>query len=143
MVRLSVHNPGSTPLDIAQVSLEDAVGTDLVRNGSFDAGMDRWTVTSDQHLAWHTKSLPIHLLFELGVLGVVVFAALLLAGARRAAQAARAGQACGASLLAALCAFSTVGLFDTLIDVPRFLMLWLLLCLLPHLLPRGRAVNPG
>ena len=132
-VRLSLYNPGRAPLDIAQVSLVDANGAEQLHNGRFAQGLDRWTITSDQHLAWHTKSLPLGLYFELGGLGVLAFGALLLAGAWRAALAARAGQPAGAALLAALCAFSTVGLVDTLIDAPRFLMLWLLLCLWPLL----------
>jgi hypothetical protein len=135
-VRLSVRNPGDAPLDIARVSLVDDSGAEMLRNGDFRDGMDRWTVTSDDHLAWHAKSLPLSLFFELGTIGAVVFGVLLLTGGIRAARGARAGQTAGAALLAALVAFSAVGLFDSLVDTPRFLMLWLLLCLWPRLLPR-------
>ena len=62
--------------------------------------------------------------------------ALLLAGAWRAASAAAQGQADGAALLAAMAAFGTVGLIDTLVDAPRFMLLCLLLCLLPGALAR-------
>ena len=83
--------------------------------------------------------MPLGIYFEQGLLGLLGFAALLLAGISQAARGARRGRADGAALLAALCAFVTVGAIDTLIDAPRFLMLWLLLCLLPSALTVSAA----
>jgi hypothetical protein len=138
-MRLSLNNQGSTAVEVKNVSLIGEDGIDLVRNGGFEAGFDRWTFTSDNHLAWHTKSMPLGIYFEQGLLGLLGFAALLLAGISHAARGARRGRADGAALLAALCAFVTVGAIDTLVDAPRFLMLWLLLCLLPSALAISAA----
>lgn len=132
-LRLSLHNGGPVPLDITDVSLLDADGHPLLANGSFEAGMDRWTFTSDDHLAWHAKSLLVGSYVELGALGAAAFLALLLSGAAGALQRVREGWPDGAALLAALGAFTTIGLIDTLIDVPRFLLLFMLLCLVPAL----------
>jgi O-antigen ligase len=134
-VRLSLYNSGRSPVSVDQVSLISAGGVEMVRNGGFRTGMDHWTFTSDNHLVWHTKSMFLGVLVELGLLGVVATLALLMVGAWRAGLAAWHGRPDGMALLAALCAFATVGLIDTLVDAPRFLMLWLLLCLLPSALP--------
>ena len=133
-VRLSLYNEGRTTVDVTDLSLTGADGVDLVRNGDFQAGMDHWTFTSDHHLAWHTKSLPLGIYFDQGLLGLVAFAALLLVGAAGAMRAVQRGQPDSAALLAAIAAFATVGVIDTLLDTPRFLLLWLLLCLLPSTL---------
>ena len=129
-VKLSVFNSGSATVDLASIELVDADGRALLRNGGFSDGMDHWFFTSDDHLAWHAKSMPIALLFDQGVLGLLAFGGLLALALVRAARAAWSGQAESAPLLAALAAFAAVGLVDTLIDTPRFLMLWLLLCCL-------------
>ena len=133
-VRLSLVNEGRTTVEVTDLSLTGVDGVDLVRNGDFQAGLDHWTFTSDNHLAWHTKSLPLGIYFDQGLLGLVGFAALLLVGAANAMRAVQRGQPDGAALLAAIAAFATVGAIDTLLDAPRFLLLWLLLCLLPSTL---------
>lgn len=134
-VRLSLNNGGRAPLVVDQVSLVAPDGRDLLRNGGFETGMDHWTFTSDHHLAWHTKSMLIGVYVELGMLGVAGVLALMLVGAWRAGESAWRGQPDGMAMLAAQSAFVTVGFIDTLVDAPRFLMLWLLLCLLPSALP--------
>ena len=137
-VRLTLINEGRVPVDVDRLSLIGDDGVDLIRNGDFSSGLDRWTFTSDNHLAWHTKSLPLSIYFEQGLFGVIGLIVLLLAGAWHAVRAARWGWSDGAAFLAALCAFATVGLIDTLLDAPRFLLLWLLLCVLPATyVPRG------
>lgn len=134
-VRLALNNQSRVPVTVSQVSLLSPNGEELIANGGFAAGMDHWTFTSDHHLAWHTKSMLLGVYVELGLLGAASFMALLMAGAWRALMASRRSQADGVALLAALSAYTVVGLFDTLVDAPRFLMLWLLLCLMPSALP--------
>ncbi|MBC7482371.1 MAG: O-antigen ligase family protein [Rhizobacter sp.] len=136
-VRLSLQNDSSGPVDVRDVSLISTDGIEHIENGEFTAGMDHWTFTSDHHLAWHAKSMPLSIYFEQGLLGVAGLVSLLVAGLWRAASAARQGRVEGAAMLAAMCAFSIVGLIDTLVDTPRFLLLWMLLCTLPSALPRG------
>ena len=88
----------------------------------------RWRMSA---LRKRLADKQLHLLWS-----VVGLLALLLTGAWRAASAASQGQADGAALLAAMAAFGTVGLIDTLVDAPRFMLLCLLLCLLPGVLAR-------
>lgn len=127
-IRLGFQLLGPLPLDLAEITLLAPDGSPLLRNGDFAQGMDHWFFTADHHLAWHAKSLPVALAFDQGALGLLALGGLLVLALARAGRAAWAGQAGAVPLLAALAAFCTVAVVDTLIDAPRFLMLWLLLC---------------
>jgi hypothetical protein len=140
-LRLSLNNGGRVPLDVTDVSLTDSQGVELLQNGRFDAGMDRWTFTSDDHLAWHAKSLLIGLCVEFGWLGALILLSLPLLGAGAALRLVLRGEPEGGAQLAALSAFMAIGLIDTLIDVPRFLLLFQLLCLMPAFARTGHAAE--
>lgn len=121
--------PKST-IDIDNVRLEDIHGSNLLRNGDFSQGLDRWFFSSDGHLQWHTKSLFYGVLFDQGWFGLATVGAFLLLAIGLATRNIYRGDAFAISGLAALSSFLVVGLFDTLIDAPRFLFLLLLLALL-------------
>ena len=144
-VKLSLNLTGGVPLDVASLSLMGPDGHELVHNGQFAQAMDHWFFTADNHLAWHSKSMPIAVLFDLGALGVLALGGLWLLGVVRAGNAAWQGQTSAAPLLASLLSFSAVGAIDTLIDTPRFLMLWLLLCCFAAAArpPTARSISPG
>lgn len=127
-LKLGLSMTGSGAVDVAEVQLVDATGEPLLRNGRFNDGLDHWGFTADNHLAWHAKSLPLGLLFDLGGPGLLAMASLLGLALVRAGRAAWAGQRQAAALAVALLGFAVVGSIDTLLDAPRFLMLWLLLC---------------
>lgn len=127
-VVLSFHATGPATIDLASIQLVDADGQPLLQNSHFEQGMDHWYFSSDHHLAWHTKSLPLAVFFDQGLLGLSSMGALLLLALVRAGRSAWRGAAAAVPWLAALAGFTTIGLVDTLIDTPRFLMLWLLLC---------------
>lgn len=127
-VKLSMFNQDAkTLIDVDNVALLDARGQDLIRNGDFSHGMQRWFFSTDSHLAWHAKNLFVHVLFEQGWLGLGAFILLLAAVAwsvlRRATHDALA-----LTLLVSVAAFVMVGTVDSLIDEPRldFLFFWLL-----------------
>ncbi len=127
---LALDAPGLR-LDIDSVSLVDGRGAELLRNGSFDAGLAHW------HLARESPGLPVastplQLLVDQGLLGLLAWAGaagwalwrLTLGAARRRRLAAPlAGAGAGLALVAA-----GHGLFD----VPRLAFLlaaWLALAL--------------
>ena len=134
-VVLSIHTSGAAAVDLASIQLLDAQGRALLRNGQFQQGMDHWYFSSDQHLAWHTKSLPLAIWFDQGLLGLLSMGTLLALALGRSARQAWRGADQAAPVLLALAGFAIIGAVDTLIDTPRFLMLWLLLC--------GLAADPG
>ena len=134
-VVLSFHATGPAMIDLASIQLSDTDGRPLLRNSRFAQGMNHWYFSSDHHLAWHTKSMPLALLFDQGLLGLASLGALLGLALLRAGRSAWGGATAAVPWLAALAGFTTIGMVDSLIDTPRFLMLWLLLCLV--------AASPG
>ena len=128
-VKLALHNPKQAlSFDVADVQLLEAGGRNLLDNGDFSHGMDHWFFSSDKHLPWHTKSLPVGAWFDLGWLGAAAFALLFGVACVRGVRGAWRGSMESAAALAALVGFGVLGVFDTLIDAPRFLFVFLALC---------------
>jgi hypothetical protein len=127
-IKLSIYyaDPGA-PIDVDNISILASDGSALVKNGDFSEGMDHWFFSADGHLQWHIKNLFIGLLFDQGWLGALSVSALLLLALARATRCAIGGDQHAAAVLAGLGGFIIVGIFDTLIDSPRFLMLMLVL----------------
>jgi O-antigen ligase len=98
--------------------------------------MAGWFTTSDRfHLPWHIKNLVLNILFDQGAVGLLLFVMLtagtlyrLIAGAARAHPLAP-------FIAAALAGFLLVGLFDSLVDVPRLAFLFYLLTFVGLALP--------
>ena len=142
-IKLSLHYdvPNST-IDIDNIRLETATGANLLSNGDFSERMDHWFFSTDGHLQWHIKSLFYGVLFDQGVFGLVALAWFVLLALVRATRNMLSGDTISGASFAALCSFLVVGLFDTLIDTPRFLLLFLLLagaCCLPLAKSEGKA----
>ena len=133
LLKLSLHTPYDAPVvDVGQVGLRllgaaGPVGPNLLANGDFSAGLDRWFWTTDVDPPWHIHSLPVAVLFDQGWLGVAAWAAVLALAAVGGWRRLRAGDTAVLAPLAAVAAFMTSGLLNTLIDEPRFLMLLLVL----------------
>jgi VanZ family protein len=127
-VKLSLYYavPNSS-IDIDNVRLETVQGANLLSNGDFSNGLDHWFFSTDGHLQWHIKSLFYGVLFDQGWFGLVAFLGFLGLVLVSAARNAFHGDKLSGAGLAALSSFLVVGLFDTLIDTPRFLLLMLLL----------------
>jgi hypothetical protein len=104
--------------------------------------MDHWYFATDEHLAWHIKSLPIAILFDQGWFGLLAFVSFIAAALYRCGRATWAGDVVSGTLLAALCGFLVVGVFDTLIDAPRFLFVLVTLALFTGL-PGSPGRRPG
>ncbi|MRX06460.1 hypothetical protein GJ697_01265 [Pseudoduganella sp. FT25W] len=125
-VKLEIAAEGQqVVLDVDNVSLRTVPdGRELLHNGSFSAANDYWFFSSDRsHLPWHIKNLGLNLYFDMGWLGLCGYALLILGAAT---ALLRRGDT---AWLAALLAFQAVGLFDSLIDVPRITLLsTLLMC---------------
>jgi hypothetical protein len=144
---LSLAVSGRAPVDIDDVAVIDGLARPIVHNGDFQAGVDHWFFSSDRHhLPWHAKSLPLHVWIEQGALGLLAVGATLAAGLGRLAFGRVRRHPLAPPLLAGLVGFLGVGLFDSLLDMPRmtlslFLMSWVALSLAPQA-PAGRD-RPG
>jgi hypothetical protein len=117
--------PGST-IEVGHIRMFDPRDRNILANGDFSRGIERWYFTDDQHRIWRIHNQYMMSLFEGGLLGLVSFillAAAALAGAVRAmAQGNRMAAAVAASLLAFLCS----SVFDYLFEAPRLSALFYL-----------------
>jgi hypothetical protein len=124
-VKLSLFNPSDTAMvEIDQVSLRADDGVELIRNGDFSAGMDRWFFTGDNHLPWHLENLWLQLYLEQGALGVLAFAALLAYGCLALWKLQRGGDLYAPALAGGLAAFAALSAVDSLFDFPRISLLF-------------------
>jgi hypothetical protein len=135
---LSLAVSGRAPVDIDDLEVIDSQARSIVANGDFEAGVDDWFFSSDRHhLPWHAKSLPLHVWIEQGWLGVLAIGGTLLAALSRVAFGRVRSHELAPPLLAGLCGFLVVGLFDSLLDMPRmtlvmFMLSWVALTLTPR-----------
>lgn len=127
-VKLAVYNPvAGTTVDVANIRLETADGRDLISNGDFSRGLDRWFFSTDDHLPWHVKNMPAAILFDQGWLGLIAFAMLTCVAVVRASRAVWAGDLVAAAFLSSVVGFLLIGLAADVIDSPRMNLLFLLL----------------
>jgi O-antigen ligase len=121
------------------VSVTDSFGRNLLENGDFTAANAHWFFTSDRHhLPWHAKNLWLHVLFEQGWVGLILFSMLTVFALARATAAAFRGEIVAAVLSSSLGGFLVVGLFDSLLDVPRSTFMFFLLLMLCGLVSSER-----
>ena len=137
-------------IDVDNLSLRAPDGEELLANGSFSKANDYWFFSSDHHhLPWHIKNLWLHLHVESGLFGLLSMLGLfVLACANLVRRAAQAGPGAdgAAAMLAGLAGFMAIGVFDSLLDVPRIALLFymLLLCALlrPSISPVPDSERP-
>lgn len=138
-VKLALHPGASGAVDVDNIKLEGQDGEQLIANGTFDKGFDRWFFSVDDHMPWHIFNLPVGLLFDQGWLGVVSFGLLAILALGRAARGVWSERSLTAGVvLAALGGFFILGLVNSLVDSPRITLLFLLLACLATL-PERRA----
>ncbi|MCE3261600.1 MAG: hypothetical protein K0R43_679 [Pseudoduganella sp.] len=130
-------------LEVDNVSLRELdSGRELLRNGSFSQANDYWFFSSDRHhMPWHVKNFAINQYFELGWTGVLATAALLLALGAPLVARALGGEHFASVCLAALTGCMMVGLFDSITDVPRLSLLFLLIALAGSLKPARQRIK--
>jgi len=137
---LGVQGMGKA-VDIAHLSLTGPDGTNLLKNGSFRDEMAHWFSSSDRdHLPWHAKSIFVHVLVDQGVFGVALFAALTLAALGRLTFGKARDDPLAPFLAAAIIGLLAVGLFDSLLDVPRLALVYYFVTLLA-LMPGERNAS--
>lgn len=131
-------------VEIDDLHLDGEKGQPLLRNGDFADGMAGWYFSSDHHhMPWHLKSLPLHLLFEQGWVGLGLLAALSLAALVRISVGGAREHPLAPVIAASMVGFFIVGTIDSLLDVPRLALLYYLLLLVALTLPLGRSAPRG
>ncbi|HSV51239.1 MAG TPA: hypothetical protein VLJ57_03930 [Burkholderiaceae bacterium] len=130
--------------DIDNVTLTDAHGRQLLANGDFADGMARWFFSSDRHhMPWHIKSVFMNVLFDQGVAGLVLWLSLCAGAMWRVCLGRAREHPLAPPLAGALAGFLVVGLFDSLLDVPRVAFVFYFLLLLALTIRTPRAGHSG
>ena len=128
-VELALYAPslGST-IDFGRISLRDAAGNELLANGDFSHGLDRWLFTDDDHVSWRIKNQYIMQSFELGAFGLVSLLALCGLALAGGARATLRGDPMGAIVAGAVGSFMISGVSDYVLEVPRIVALFAMIC---------------
>jgi hypothetical protein len=130
-------------VDLDNISLTRANGSSLLANGDFSDGMGHWFFSSDRnHLPWHIKNMAMNVLFEQGLVGLALWSLLLTGALWRVTLGAAHQNPLAPALAASLVGFCVVGLFDSLLDVPRVAWLFYLLLLIALTLPSRQSGSP-
>lgn len=128
--------------DIDNVALSDSRGEQVLANGDFSQGMARWFFSSDRHhMPWHIKSMIMNVLFDQGVLGLLLWTGLCAGAMWRVSIGHARTHALAPPLAGALAGFAVVGLFDSLLDVPRVAFCFYFLLLLALTIRPPRSVT--
>ena len=124
-VELAFSNPLSdTLVDIDNVRFADRQGRDLLTNGDFSHGHDRWNYTTDDDRPWRVENVWLQLFFAQGLAGVIAFTLLIVFALMRVAKETQLGRSGAPMLLASLAGFLTVGLFGSVLESPRLMLLF-------------------
>ncbi len=116
---LALDSRGSRA-EFASVELFGADGRQLLANTDFARGGARWFFSSDHHhMPWHAKHLGVHLLFEQGLVGALLFGALVVVALARCTLGGLRHHPLGPPLAAAIVGVLVVGQADSLLDMPR------------------------
>ena len=132
-------------LDVANIQLLDPNGRELLANGDFAEGLQRWFFSSDRnHLPWHIKNVFMNVLFDQGGAGLLLFSAMLLAALWRVSVGTARDHPLAPGIGGGLVGFALVGLFDSLVDVPRLgFVFYVVLMLGLTLRPASVARSPA
>jgi hypothetical protein len=125
---------------IDDVSLTGDNGQQLLFNGGFENGMAHWFFSSDRHhMPWHIKNMAMDVLFDQGIVSLTLWGLLLASALWRTSFGKARHNPLAPALAAGLTGFFVVGLFDSLLDIPRLAWLYYLLVLVALTLRPWRA----
>ncbi|MEJ2346702.1 MAG: hypothetical protein P8090_15085 [Gammaproteobacteria bacterium] len=118
-ITVSNYHP-HTIVDVDNISLIAPNGRNLLSNGNFADGGDRWYSYNDfEHLPWHIKNLWLHVFFEQGLIGVIVFTIFTGYVLVQLYRDRHRRNAFSVALFSSLCGFLLLGVTGSPIDTPR------------------------
>ena len=125
--KFSIYNTSAhASIDLDDIRVEDEAGRNLLANGDFSERLDHWFFAVDNDLPWHIWSLPVQVLFDQGWIGVMAYGVFISICLLRSWQLVLKGSLVAGGVLAAGMGIVAIGIFDSLVDSPRLLLLLLL-----------------
>ncbi|WP_291991402.1 hypothetical protein [Candidatus Accumulibacter sp. ACC007] len=130
-------------IDVAKLHLLDDTGRDLLENGGFSDGLAHWFFAGRHYFVpWHIDNLFLEMLIDQGVCGLLLLLVLLALACVNLLRGPGRTHVLAPFLLATLIAFMTVGVFSSLLDMPRPAFLFFLLLCFALFLNGRAAANP-
>ena len=117
-----------TTIAIRDIGLADDSGRQLLANGDFRQGMDRWIFTDDSHVSWRILNVYLMLLFETGWVGLAAYLAVAGLAIASGVRAAMRGDPIGGAVAGSVVSFLISGMFDNVLEAPRIATLFFLIC---------------
>lgn len=143
-VELALYNPArGSIIDVDNVKLIDDTGTNLIANGDFSRGQDRWFFTVDDLMPWQSSNHWGQIIFEQGWVGLWAFNFLILTLLVGLLLKVHQGDLFSGVVFAGVLGFLTVGLFGSLFDTPRMATLFYFVSMFPFRCERKAAVELG
>ena len=127
-------------VEIRSVRMTGPDGVDMIANGRFTEGTNRWFSSSDRfHLPYHIKNIVLGVLFDDGIVGLGLFGILVGAALLRTSVGRARRHPDAPFVAAAIVGYLVVGGFDTLLDVPRVAFMFYLVALTGLMLRNPRV----
>ena len=118
-IEFSIAVTNGETMEFADLSLKDAAGQDVLANGDFSHGLDRWFFTDDNHLSWRIKDQYLTEIFEVGAIGCAIFLVFSIGAFLGAMRRMGAGDPMAACIAPALAALAMSGVFDAVLEAPH------------------------
>ena len=117
----------NTTVDVDNIQLFDETEKNLISNGDFEEGNNRWFFGTDYHRAWHIDNLWVYLYFEQGFTGIAALTFLVIYTGYGLLIRIKHGDRFAVILMTAFIGLLIVGIAESLLDVPRIAFLVYLL----------------
>jgi hypothetical protein len=129
----------SVAIDNIQL-LDTESGSSLLTNGNFSNAAARWFLTGQRYfLPWHTDNLYLEVLIDSGLVGLILFLVFCLQPIIRMARNVVTCDINEASMLAAIIGTLSLGVFNSLFDMPRVAFAFIMYCIVIAAQPGTRA----
>ncbi|MGY6276606.1 VanZ family protein [Methylomonas sp. MgM2] len=124
-VQLALYAGGDAEriIEVDNLGLRDTKGNNLIVNGDFSDGTDHWFFSTEQHNPWHIFNIWVHVLFDMGWLGLSTFCLLIAYIYYRLIKSTPV-DIYAPVLLAAFTGFMIIGYVDSPFDAPRLSFLF-------------------
>lgn len=114
-------------VEIDNIELLGADGNNILKNGGFEQGKDRWYFDADDHLLWHSKNIVVNLLHDYGWVGLILILTLIGVVFVRLLNVLFSGSRYSIPVLASIVAFLSIGMTTSIFDVPQLSFLFFLI----------------
>lgn len=124
------YGMGQGFLDVDNIELIDGFGRNVISNGSFGKGLDRWFFSTENHMPWHIKNLWVHIFFDQGALGLMLFCCLVVVAFVNLKSRIMKADYFAYVLMSSMSGFFVVSIVASPFDAPRLTVLFFIILFL-------------